>query len=205
MADLVEGNLVEHNPFQHKSIPHNLVQQGRTSLNLIPFAPVEKEQWYAVQTRARHEKSVAYRFEERGITTFLPLQTEVHRWSDRKKIVQLPLFSCYVFAKIRPTNVDRLRLLQVDGVLALVGTRGEGTPIPDDQIESVRILLQQQVEWRAHPFLKVGQRVRIRSGALDGMEGILVSSTGDRTLVVSVNAIQRSLAVRLEGYEVEAA
>jgi transcription antitermination factor NusG len=131
--------------------------------------------------------------------------TEAHRWSDRKKIVQLPLFTCYVFAKIPPTNPDRIRLLRVDGVLSLVGTRGVGTPIPDDQIESVRILLDEQLPVSSHPFLKVGQRVRIRSGALDGMEGILVSNNGDSTLVVSVDAIQRSLSVRLEGYEVEAA
>ncbi len=164
-----------------------------------------REQWYAVQTRARHEKLVAHRFQERGITSFLPMVTEVHRWSDRKKIVELPLFGCYVFAKISPTNVDRLRVLKVDGVLSLVGTRGEGTSIPDEQIESVRILIQERTPWSSHPFLKVGQRVRIRSGALDGMEGILVSRNGDRSLVVSIDAIQRSLALRLEGYEVEAA
>ena len=165
----------------------------------------EQEHWYAVQTRARHEKLVAYRFQERGITSFLPLVTEVHRWSDRKKIVELPLFSCYVFAKIVPNNLDRLRVLKVDGVLSLVGTRAEGTPIPEEQIQSVRILLEQKMQYSSHPFLKIGQRVRIRSGALDGMEGILVSRNGGRSLVVSIDAIQRSLSVRLEGYELEAA
>jgi transcription antitermination factor NusG len=169
-----------------------------------PFGP-EQEQWYAVQTRARHEKLVAYRFQERCISSFLPLVTEVHRWSDRKKIVELPLFSCYVFAKIAATNVDRLRVLKVDGVLSLVGTRGQGTPIPEEQIQSVRILVEQKRQWSSHPFLKIGQRVRIRSGALDGMEGILVSRNGDHSLVVSIDAIQRSLSVRLEGYELEAA
>ncbi len=172
---------------------------------LVPSATLEMQNWYAVQTRARHEKLVAYRFQESGIETFLPLVNEVHRWSDRKKIVQLPLFSCYVFAKICPTNIDRIRLLRVDGVLSLVGKRGEGTPIPDEQIESVRLLLTQSMSWTEHPFLKIGQRVRIRSGALDGMEGILLSRNGGRTLVVSVDAIQRSLAVKLEGYELEAA
>jgi transcription antitermination factor NusG len=165
----------------------------------------ETPNWYAVQTRARHEKLVAYRFQESGIETFLPLVQEVHRWSDRKKIVQLPLFSCYVFAKIYATNVDRLRLLRVDGVLSLVGKRGEGTPIPDEQIQSVKVLMGQRLSWTNHPFLNIGQRVRIRSGALDGMEGILVGRNGDRTLVVSIEAIQRSLAVRLENYELEAA
>lgn len=176
------------------------------SLPELPIGvPAEKLNWYAVQTRARHEKLVAYRFQESGIETFLPLVEEVHRWSDRKKIVQLPLFSCYVFAKIMPENADRIRLLRVDGVLSLVGTRGVGTPIPDEQIDSVRVLISGPTPWEPHPFLKVGQRIRIRSGALDGMEGILVSRNGDKSLVVSIDAIQRSLAVQLQGYELEAA
>jgi transcription antitermination factor NusG len=171
--------------------------------NAAGAAQNELQSWYAVQTRARHEKSVASRLQERGVTAFLPLMTETHRWSDRKKVVEVPLFGCYVFARIAPTNPDRLRVLRLDGVLSLVGKRGEGTPIPDGQIDSVRLLLEEKMPWGSHPFLKIGQRVRIRSGALDGMEGILVSRNGDRTLVISVDAIQRSLSVRVEGYDVE--
>ncbi len=174
-------------------------------LQRVPAPVGEAERWYAVQTRARHEKLVEHRLHERGVATFLPLVTEVHRWSDRKKVVQLPLFSCYVFARFAPTNTDRLRVLRVDGVLNLVGARGEGTPIPEDQIESVRMVVQEHQNWSSHPFLRVGQRVRVRSGALAGMEGILVSNDGGRSIVISIDAIQRSLAVRLEGYEVEAA
>ena len=170
-----------------------------------PIADDSVENWYAVQTYARHEKVVAQRLGECGVTTFLPLVNEIHRWSDRKKIVQLPLFSCYVFAKTSPTNVGRLRVLRAEGVLSIVGTHGQGTPIPEHEIESVRILVQQHLPWESHPFLKIGQRVRVRSGALSGMEGVLVSRAGDRSLVISVDAIQRSLAVRVEGYEVEAA
>jgi transcription antitermination factor NusG len=147
---------------------------------------------------------VAHRLQERGVTTFLPLVTEVRRWSDRKKSVELPLFSCYVFAKFVPNRSERLRVLRVDGVFGLVGARGEGVPIPDEQIDAVRSLIDGQLPWSSHPFLKIGQRVRIRSGALNGVEGVLVQRNGDRTLVISVDAIQRSLAVRVEGYEVEA-
>ena len=166
---------------------------------------VTAENWYALQTRSRHEKVVVQRLAERGVTTFLPMMTEIHRWSDRKKVVEVPLFSSYVFAKVAPTNIDRLRVLRVDGVLSLVGTRGEGTPIPDEQIDAVRMLLERGKPVSAHPYLQIGQRVRIRSGALDGMEGILVSCNGDSSLVISINAIRRSLAVRVEGYAVEAA
>ena len=170
-----------------------------------PRTQVEAESWYGLHTRPRHEKIVAQRLAERGVTSFLPVVNEVHKWSDRKKTVQVPLFSCYVFAKFTPNRVDRLRVLRVDGVFGLVGAKGEGTPIPDEQIDAVRSLVETQLPWSSHPFLKIGQRVRIRSGVLDGLEGILVSRNGDRSLVISVDAIQRSLAVRVEGYEVEPA
>lgn len=162
------------------------------------------ECWYGLQTRPRHEKMVAQRLGERGVTTFLPLVTEVHRWSDRKKSVQMPLFSCYVFARFVPNRTERLRVLRVEGVFGLVGAGGEGIAIPDAEIDAVRGVVEGEMPWSAHPFLKIGQRVRVRSGALDGLEGVLVERNGDRTLVISVDAIQRSLAVRVEGYEVEA-
>src|SRR5579862_9944758 len=163
-----------------------------------------ESEWYALHTRPRHEKLVVQRLLERGVETFLPIVTETHRWSDRKKSVQLPLFSCYVFAKFIPNRSDRLQVLRVGGVLGLVGSQGEGTPIPDSQIDAVRTLVGGAVPWSPYPFLQIGQRVRIRGGALEGLEGILVSRSGNQTLVISVDALQRSLAVRVEGYQVEA-
>ena len=134
------------------------------------------ENWYAVHTRARHERMVAQRLKDQGVTTFLPLVSEVHRWSDRQKTVELPLFGCYVFVKLPPTGNERLRVLQIDGVFRFVGIRGIGTPIAESQIDAVRTLIGQQVPWTAHPFLQIGQRVRVRGGSLDGVEGILVSA-----------------------------
>src|ERR1700688_3107709 len=162
-----------------------------------------EESWYALLTRARHERVVAQRLGEVGVTSFLPTVTQERKWSDRKKLVEFPLFSCYVFAKLRSTNEGRLKALRIDGVYSLVGPRGEGTTIPDEQIDAVRRITEEQFAWHSHPFLKIGQRVRIRSGALDGVEGILVARSGESTLVVSVDAIQRSLSVRIEGYDVE--
>ena len=170
----------------------------------VPSSQGEAENWYALHTRPRHEKIVTQRLEERGVTTFLPLITQVHRWSDRKKKVQLPLFSCYVFARFAPNRDERVRVLRVEGVFSLVGALGEGAPIPDDQMDAIRSLVECGLPWASHPYLKIGQRVRIRSGALDGMEGILLSRNGDHSLVISIDAIQRSLSVRVEGYEVEA-
>jgi transcription antitermination factor NusG len=167
------------------------------------LAPSVAAEWYAVHTYPRHEKVVADRIQQQGLTTFLPMLTEVHRWSDRKKSVQLPMFSCYLFVQLIPTNEQRLRVLQTNGVISFVGSQRIGTAIPDDQIEAVRTLMEQDVECTTHPFLKIGQRVKVRGGALEGLEGVFVSQNGDDSLVISVDAIQRSLAVRIDGYDVD--
>jgi transcription antitermination factor NusG len=173
-------------------------------LSVAANAAAGLQSWYAVQTRARHERVVSRRLSETGVTTFLPTVTEIHRWSDRKKTVELPLFSCYLFVKLAPSNEERMRVLQVDSVLRFVGIRGMGISIPDEQIDAVRVLVDEQLPFCSHPFLKIGQRVRIRGGAMDGVEGILTSRNGDQSLVISVDAIQRSLAVRVQGYDLEA-
>jgi transcription antitermination factor NusG len=95
-------------------------------------------------------------------------------------------------------------VLRTDSVLGLVGTQAVGTPIPKEQIEAVRILVEHELPSCSHPFLKAGQRVRIRGGALEGLEGIFLSHHGERKLIISVDAMQRSLAIQVEGYEVEA-
>lgn len=172
--------------------------------SVVPVSGDCRESWYAVQTRARHERVVMQRFQDKGLTAFLPVVTEKRRWSDRWKEVELPLFSCYVFVKIMATNEDRLRVLCTDSVFDFVGATRQGTPIPDEQIEAVQTIVNERMNWETFPFLKIGQRVRIRSGSLTGVEGILVSRNGKRSVVVSVDAIQRSLAVRVEGYEIEA-
>lgn len=163
------------------------------------------ESWYALQTRPRHERVVVHKLADRGVQTFLPTLTEVHRWSDRKKSVQVPLFSCYVFARFRDERTERLNVLRVGGVLGLVGSHGEGTPIPDVQVDTIRTLVERELPFSPCPFLKIGQRVRIRGGALEGLEGKFVARNGSHTLVISIDAIERSVAVRLEGYRVEAA
>jgi len=161
--------------------------------------------WYAVHTRARHEKVVAGQLQSRGIATFLPLLTEVHRWSDRRKVVQLPLFSCYAFVRLVPLPEFQAQVLHTDGVLGLVGARGAGTPIADAEVENIRTLVASKAPYTTYPFLKVGERVRIRGGSLDGIEGILLSRNGDRTLVISVEPIQRSLAIPIKDYGIEPA
>jgi len=169
----------------------------------VSIASGDSACWYAIQTRARHEHAVEQRLRSRGMTTFLPVTTEVHRWSDRHKRVEVPLFSCYLFIHSALLPQDRLRLCRDGSVFGVVGCNGQGTPIPDEQIDAVRSLIAHNIPWSFHPFLKCGRRVRIRGGALDGVEGIFLSRSGHDRLIISVDTVQRSLAVCISGYNIE--
>ena len=127
--------------------------------------------WYALHTRARHEKAIERRLRDQGMETFVPTTIQVHRWSDRKKKVEVPLFSCYVFIRSALSAEDRTRVYQVESVHGFVGTRGSSLPIPDGDIESIQKVLTQTAPWRSYPFLKAGQRVRVRGGNLSSRRG----------------------------------
>lgn len=159
--------------------------------------------WYAVHTRARHEKRVAAQFEEKHVRTFLPLLRQIHRWSDRQCKVEIPMFSCYAFVRIVPTAEERLKIVRTDGVLGFVGCERQGTPIPEEQIESLRIAISENIPCFPHPFINAGRRIRIRGGSLDGVEGILEHQDADQSLVVSVELLRRSVSIRVEGYDIE--
>jgi transcription antitermination factor NusG len=161
--------------------------------------------WYAVQTWPRYEKKVAGEFQRKEVEAFLPLVASEHQWSDRRRVVQLPLFPGYVFVRIGPAQNARVPVLRANGVVGFVGSRGTGAPIPDSEIDSVRLLLDRGISLEAYPFLNVGQRVRVRGGSLDSVEGILIAKKDDLSLVVSVQIIQRSISIRISGYQVEAA
>jgi transcription antitermination factor NusG len=179
----------------------NAVQTAMDGIGLSPV--VEPAQWYAIRTRSRHEKMVADQLEKLGVENFLPLVKRTRQWSDRTKEVELPLFSGYTFVRVVLSSPDRLRVLQTHGVAGFVGINCCGTAIPDNQIEDIRTLLASDVPFEEQPFLRVGQRVRVRGGALDGVEGILSAQNDDHSLVISLEPIQRSLSVRIQGYSVE--
>ena len=160
--------------------------------------------WYAVQTRPKHEKKVAAELKEKSVNAYLPLLAQIHRWSDRRKLVETPLFPGYLFVRAHLEPEFRVSVLRVWGVVNFVGSQREAIPIPDSEIESIQSLLSSKIPLSPYPFLKVGQRVRVRGGALDGLEGILLTNDGKR-LVVSVGAIHRSLSIAIEGYDVEPA
>jgi transcription antitermination factor NusG len=146
---------------------------------------------------------VAQQLETGGLETFLPLCAQVRSWSDRRKVVELPLFPGYLFVRTSHLAQERVRVFRARGVLGFVGPNNQATPIPAQQIEAVRSLTQLPVDLRPHPYLSIGQRVRIQNGALQGLEGILIRVANDQSLIVSVDLIQRSVAIRLEGYEVD--
>jgi len=162
------------------------------------------EPWYAIQTRYRFEHKIAAQLQCKGVETFLPALNEVHRWSDRQKTISFPLFSGYVFVRHVTSAPSRARVLRTEGVIGFVNVHGEASPIPCRQIDDLRRLLAQKLPCSLHAFLKVGQRVRIRGGCLNGLEGVLAQS-GTKTLVISIECIQRSVAVTIEGYELELA
>ena len=157
-----------------------------------------------MQTRPRYEKKVAQELETKSIGTYLPLQTVIHQWSDRWQSVSLPLFSGYVFVRTGRTAAERAAVLQTNGVTAFVGMRGQGVAIPAQQIEAIETILRSGVGIDSYPYLEEGTRVRIRSGSLKGVEGVLVAKNEDMSLVISLELIQRSLAVRVKGFDVEA-
>jgi transcription antitermination factor NusG len=168
----------------------------------IPNLQEEQPSWYAVRTRPRHEKKVASELQDKGISIYLPLLTQVRRWSDRRKIIQVPLFSCYAFVHSILDLHLRVVLYGISGALGFVGPNNQGIPIPDAQIDNIRILMASNVALTPYPLLKAGKRVRVRGGALDGVEGVLVTQ-GDRRLVISVESIHASFSINLEGYDVE--
>jgi transcription antitermination factor NusG len=176
--------------------------ESRTELPPSNFAP-EESSWFAVQTLARHEKRVAAQFEEKHVCTFLPLLHQVHRWSDRRSVVEIPMFSCYAFVRMVQTAEERLKILRTPGVLGFVGSERQGTSIPDDQIESLRKAVSVKVPCLPHPFISAGKRVRIRGGSLDGVEGILMRQGRDQSLILSVELLRRSIGIRVEGYDIE--
>jgi transcription antitermination factor NusG len=174
--------------------------------NANQFSPASgwsEPAWFAVQTRPRHEKRVAAEVESKGITVFLPLFSERHQWSDRRRLVHVPLFSGYVFIRMAQTIESRISVLRTNGVMKFVGARGTGVPIPEKEIDAVQTVLTHRVPFAHHPFLNVGRRVRIRGGSLNGLEGILMAKNGDESLVVSVEIVQRSVSIRVAGYQVE--
>jgi transcription antitermination factor NusG len=168
------------------------------SINETSTAP----NWFAVYTTCRHEKRIAQHFTQRQIEHYLPLYRSERKWRDGSRVtLDLPLFPGYIFVHIRKS--ERVSVLSVPGALAVVGgTRGEPAPLPDLSIEALRAgLAERRVE--PHPFLRIGQQARVRSGAFAGMQGVVVRKKSKFRVVLTFDLIMQSIAVEMDEHDLE--
>ncbi len=160
--------------------------------------------WYAVHTRSRHEKKVETELKGKRVDVLLPLYETLSKRRDRKKTIELPLFSGYLFVRIAPDRDRILEVLKVNGVVRILGkTPTELYPVPESQIEAVQKLVQSDLLISGHPYIKEGSHVRVKAGPLQGVEGILLERRGRHRLIISVDMLQQSVATEISVNEVE--
>jgi transcription termination/antitermination protein NusG len=159
--------------------------------------------WYAIWTASRHEKVANLELSKKGLETFLPLMTVLSQWKDRRKLIEKPLFPGYLF--VHTSLLHRLTILQTTGVVQIVGINNVPEAIPDQQIENIQTILKSDLKYNPHPFLKIGERVRVKTGALQGCEGILLRKKNLSTLVLSIELLQQAVAVEIDAFNVEPA
>lgn len=157
--------------------------------------------WFAVRVRSKFESRVCTILKSTGYDTFLPTYRDRRSWSDRIKELSIPLFPGYTFCRFNPER--RLPILQVPGVVDIVSFGKRPESVPDDEIAAVRTIVETDLGIRPWPFLRVGQKVRVRKGPLTGAEGFLVEFKNGFRLVVSITILNRSVAAELDGAWIE--
>ena len=160
-----------------------------------------KPGWYAIYTRHHHEKTVSRLLSNKGFEIFLPSLTVTRCWKDRTKELSLPLFPCYVF--LWGTLMRRVEIVTTPGFHSFVGFGDQPVTIPQEEIEAVRQALTSGSRVESYPYLQYGDKVRINSGPLEGIEGILVRKKNTFRLVLSVELLEKSVAVEVDAYLVE--
>jgi len=156
-----------------------------------------RPQWFAIQTRYRYEQRVASDLTAKGLENYLPLLREVHNWKDRKKTVEVPAFGGYLFARFEATQRNRVRVLETNGVVRLLGHQGELEAVPDGEIDALRLSLGSGAPCTRHPYLANGTLLRIERGPLRGLEGRLVRTANALRLVVCVASVGQAIAVEV--------
>jgi transcriptional antiterminator NusG len=152
--------------------------------------------WFALRVRSGCEKIVENAARNKGFEVCLPLYRCRHRWSDRVKTLELPLFPGYIFCNLNPEY--RLPLLTIPAALYLVGVGKTPVPIDDGEISAIRAATESILPTEPWPFLEAGQRVVLEDGPLAGLEGLLIDNRKQQRLVVSVSLLMRSVAVEIE-------
>jgi transcription antitermination factor NusG len=164
-------------------------------------SPESVPHWFAAYTTTRHEKSVAEHFSLRQIESFLPLYRTQRLWKNGCRMnLELPLFPSYIF--VRVPRRERVRVLEVPGVLSVVSAAGKPVPLPESEIEALRSSIP-FINCEPHPYLIVGEKARVKSGSLAGMEGVLLRKKGVLRVVLSLDLIMQSVAVEVDADNVE--
>jgi len=162
-----------------------------------------KPQWFAIWTRSRHEKLVRDQLEKKSdVDVFLPTIGKWSRWKDRKKKIDWPLFPGYVFARF--VADERVGILKVDGVVQIISNNGMLSAIPDEEIDSIRTLVESELAYDPVPLIKEGDMVKVTSGPLKGVIGRLVTKKGAQArLVLSVDLIGQAVSVEVDAADVK--
>lgn len=153
------------------------------------------DSWFALVTRPRHEKSVAVGLRAKGLEEFLPLRRTRRRWTDRVQAIDLPLFPGYLFCRFGPEQY--VHVMQTPGVRTVVGFAGKPAPLAASEIDTLQAVLESGCGVQPWPYLTAGDRVRLDDGPLAGIEGILLREKSHFRVVVSVELLQRSVAVEI--------
>jgi transcription termination/antitermination protein NusG len=152
--------------------------------------------WYALRTKSRHEKLVRDQLDKQGIEPLLPTVKRLSQWKDRKKEIELPLFSGYCF--VRFGQEEKLPVQKVVGVVEVVGSGSRPEPIPDEEIESLKTLMTSVLPYDPHPYLHEGMKVEVVRGPLQGVHGILLRKEKRHRLVIGVRVIQQAAVVEID-------
>jgi len=161
----------------------------------------DRPSWWAIYTKHQHEKSVAEMLSGKGFEVFLPLHESMRRWKDRQKLLSLPLFPCYVF--VRGILSRRLQVVTTPGIHMVLSKGEQIEVIPENEIDAIRRAVLGSYRIEPYPFLKVGERVRVTHGSLEGVEGILVRKKNLYRLVLSVDMLAQSVGVEVAASDVE--
>jgi transcriptional antiterminator NusG len=159
--------------------------------------------WFAIWTRSRHEKIVRDQIAKKSdVDVFLPTIGKWSRWKDRKKKIDWPLFPGYVFARFVPD--ERVGILKVDGVVQIISNNGIMSAIPDEEIDSIRTLVESELAYDPVPLIKEGDMVKVTSGPLKGVVGRLITKKGVQArLVLSVDLIGQAVSVEVDAADVK--
>lgn len=174
-----------------QTLPSDSLELTSATLTQVP--------WLVIHTRSHHERKVAKQLADRAIPSLVPVYRSIRRWKDRRKELEMPLFPGYCFVQV--DLMERLRILQVPGVVNFVSFQGRPAPVPEREMEAIR-RGSNGPNLQPHPYLRAGRRVRVQHGPMAGVEGFFVRWKDRTRIVISISLIQRSVAVEVDEADV---